>query len=309
MTDSDEIVFEPRPYEICLSFAGEDRDYVSTVAEILRANAIRVFYDEYERSSLWGRDLYEHLDYVYSQSAEYCVMFISRHYATKLWTTHERKSAQSRAFSDHSDYILPVRFDDTEIPGIRPTIGYVDASTVSPEELATIVLNKVAPIRLAEFHRRSNYIPQNPDILYKRFGFRSKRDKEFADMALRAFHWSLSTMTEGERFILARFLIGSCPHDLPNNVHVSLDILSRETKWPRDEIMATLRGIKSLGFKVRHIKRSDMLYLNWRAELIAFAYVITDLISAHYCAHHATRVLMNLNFSALSTSTAVAHTH
>lgn len=27
---------------------------------------------------------------------------------------------------EQCEYILPTRFDDTEIPGIQPTIGYVD---------------------------------------------------------------------------------------------------------------------------------------------------------------------------------------
>ena len=32
-------------YDVCLSFAGEDRDYVDKVAEELRAAGVRVFYD------------------------------------------------------------------------------------------------------------------------------------------------------------------------------------------------------------------------------------------------------------------------
>ena len=30
---------------------------------------MRVFYDEYERAELWGKDLYSHLDEVYRRSA------------------------------------------------------------------------------------------------------------------------------------------------------------------------------------------------------------------------------------------------
>ena len=54
-------------YDICLSFAGEDRKYVAAVTDNLRAHGIRVFYDEYEEVALWGKDLYEHLHEVYSQ--------------------------------------------------------------------------------------------------------------------------------------------------------------------------------------------------------------------------------------------------
>jgi hypothetical protein len=66
---------------------------------------------------LWGKDLYEHLDWIYQKAARYCVLFASEAYANKVWTTHERRSAQARALQSNQEYVLPVRFDDTEIPG------------------------------------------------------------------------------------------------------------------------------------------------------------------------------------------------
>src|SRR5271156_6159121 len=86
-------------YDVCLSFAGEDRKYVRAVADELRNAGVRVFYDEYEEVMLWGKVLFQHLDYVYQQAARFCVVFISSCYAEKLWTKHEIKSAQARAFS------------------------------------------------------------------------------------------------------------------------------------------------------------------------------------------------------------------
>lgn len=62
------------------SFAGEDREYVEMVAETLRANEIKVFYDAYEEASLWGKELYTYLSQVYEKDARYTVIFISNHY-------------------------------------------------------------------------------------------------------------------------------------------------------------------------------------------------------------------------------------
>lgn len=129
-------------YEVVLSFAGEDRSYVEKVAEKLREQDVRCFYDRYEVVTLWGKDLVEHLDQVYS-SARYCIMFISRYYAEKVWPNHERRSALARAVEQHEEYILPVRFDDTEIPGIRHTIGYVDLRVIDPDGLAGMILQKL----------------------------------------------------------------------------------------------------------------------------------------------------------------------
>lgn len=130
-------------YGVALSFAGEDRGYVEKVASILRGKGIKVFYDKYEEVELWGKDLYTHLDEIYRLKSQYCVMFISANYKSKLWTNHERQSAQARAFTKNSEYILPARFDDTEIPGITPTVGYIDLRGLSPEKFASLVLEKI----------------------------------------------------------------------------------------------------------------------------------------------------------------------
>jgi TolB-like protein len=127
--------------DVCLSFAGEDRPYVERVAAALRTAEVSFFYDSYEQVSLWGKDLYQHLDDVYRNRATYCVVFISRAYSEKLWTKHELKSAQARAFEANREYILPVRLDDTALPGILPTMGYV--SNKSPEELAELIIEKL----------------------------------------------------------------------------------------------------------------------------------------------------------------------
>lgn len=130
-------------YEVALSFAGEDRPYVDEVARHLQAGGINVFYDRFEMVNLWGKDLYAHLSEVYSKRSRYTVVFLSENYRKKLWTKHELRSAQARAFAESEEYLLPVRFDDTEIPGIHPTVGYIDLKEVTPAELAAMIKEKV----------------------------------------------------------------------------------------------------------------------------------------------------------------------
>jgi hypothetical protein len=130
-------------YDVALSFAGEDRPKAEELAEILRKKDISVFYDKYEKASLWGKNLYEHLAWVYKDAARYCVMFLSEHYKRKLWTTHERRNAQARAFREQSEYILPIRLDDTEIPGITETTGYIDFRKSSCQEIAELIIEKL----------------------------------------------------------------------------------------------------------------------------------------------------------------------
>ncbi len=133
----------PEAYEIVLSFAGEDREYVEEVADFLKAKDISLFYDMYEEATLWGKDLYEHLHKIYSGSARYCVMFISKHYANKIWPSHERRSAFERAIEAKEEYILPARFDDTPLPGLRKTVHYIDLRKKTPEQMAVLILQKL----------------------------------------------------------------------------------------------------------------------------------------------------------------------
>jgi len=101
------------------------------------------FYDAYEEVTLWGKDLVEHFDSIYRKQGRYCVMFISRHYAEKIWTRYECRVALARAIEQRSEYVLPVRFDKTEIPGLPPTTAYLDLTKLTPEELGTRILQKL----------------------------------------------------------------------------------------------------------------------------------------------------------------------
>nr|WP_315466526.1 TIR domain-containing protein [uncultured Undibacterium sp.] len=133
----------PKEFEIALSFAGEDRTYVDQVANLLRESGVKVFYDLFEEANLWGKNLYDYLTDIYMNKAVYTIMFISENYSRKLWTGHERRAMQARAFQENQEYILPVRFDNTPIPGVLPTTGYIDVSSKTPEKFVEIVLQKL----------------------------------------------------------------------------------------------------------------------------------------------------------------------
>lgn len=130
-------------YDIALSFAGENRDYVEEVAQTLKIYGVRVFYDKFEEHTLWGKNLIDYLQEIYKNKAKYTVMFISEHYAKKAWTTHERKSMQERAYRESEEYILPARFDNTEIPGLYSTVSYIDLNFKTPYEFTKVILQKI----------------------------------------------------------------------------------------------------------------------------------------------------------------------
>jgi TIR domain len=129
-------------FDVCLSFAGEQRSYVELVARGLKERGYAVFYDADEQADLWGKNLTEHFEHVYRVASRACVMFISKEYAEKPWTKHERRSALSRALEE-DEYVLPARFDGTELPGLGPTIGYIDLAEFAPATLVDLLAEKL----------------------------------------------------------------------------------------------------------------------------------------------------------------------
>lgn len=130
-------------YDVALSFAGSDREYVEQVADALKAHDLSIFYDRDQQAALWGEDLVELLDAVYRQQSRYVVIFISQAYGEREWTRHERRSAMARALLERRSFVLPARFDDTELPGLRPTVGYLDLRPLQPKDVADLIRQKL----------------------------------------------------------------------------------------------------------------------------------------------------------------------
>lgn len=135
-----------RKFQVALSFAGEQRSYVQRVASALAALHIDYFYDEEQKIALWGKNQVEELQRVYMDNSSTVIIFISRGYAEKSWPIHERRAALSRAIRERQEYVLPVRFDDTVLPGLDPDVSYLNADDFSPEELAAAVSEKLVAL-------------------------------------------------------------------------------------------------------------------------------------------------------------------
>ena len=93
-------------YKVALSFAGEQRGYVEGVALALQARGIAVFYDEFEKIAMWGKDLGEELQAVYEHKTGCVVIFVSKAWVEKAWSRHERRAALSSGTAQRK-YLLP----------------------------------------------------------------------------------------------------------------------------------------------------------------------------------------------------------
>lgn len=133
----------PYDFDIAVSFAGEDRDLVHAVVTEVQGAGFTVFHDEDNPVDLWGEELTEYFANVYERRARYAVMFVSRHYAIKPWTRLERRSILVRALEQEKPYLLPVRLDSTELPGLRSSVGFLDATKSSATSIAQAIKLKL----------------------------------------------------------------------------------------------------------------------------------------------------------------------
>ena len=105
---------------------------------------VAVFYDGFYAAQLWGKDLVEFFDDVYRRQSRFCVMFVSSEYCDRMWTVQERRSAQARALEERGrEYLLPIRVENVELPGLLPTVGYVSIDEYPIEKIARLLIEKV----------------------------------------------------------------------------------------------------------------------------------------------------------------------
>jgi hypothetical protein len=154
-------IMETYQYDVAISFAGEQRREAQAIAHCLLQAGVRVYFDEYEQASSWGKNLYEQFASIYEREAQYCLMLVSEAYAAKMWTTHERRCAQARAITEKSEYLLPVRFDETEIPGVLKTIGYLRFHEHGISGICQLLLQKLS--RNLSSTAQSPHLNVNPE--------------------------------------------------------------------------------------------------------------------------------------------------
>ena len=129
-------------YDVALSFAKEDEPVARKLGELISTKNIKVLYNEYEASQLGGGNFVTHIAELFRTKAQYCLLLVSKHYPLEKWTAAERTSAQQHALRDADEYILPIRLDDTNMPGMEEAKGYHDLRQGSIEHFAEWLDNK-----------------------------------------------------------------------------------------------------------------------------------------------------------------------
>ena len=133
----------PSNFDVAISVAGPDKQHARDLAEQLQAAGFAVFFYEFYPEYLWGKNLTITFDEIYRKRSRYCVMFVSKEYRDRVWTSHEMRSALARAVEEKgNEYILPIRIDDTELDGLLPTISYLPLD-MGIKEIGDLLIKKL----------------------------------------------------------------------------------------------------------------------------------------------------------------------
>jgi hypothetical protein len=245
------------------------------------------------------------------------VLFVSASFSRKVWTNHERPAAQERAIKENREYILPARFDDTPVPGLRGTIGHIDLRAVKPQDLAKMVAKKLGA------RQRSDYLPPLPDLLFRSYvsEYGGEVDLDAVHDSANHFLEALRRTNQQEREAVIQLFLNACTAELPDNVHINTDLLARVTGLSEGKLVRLFAGLRSLGFYSRSFKRGKgkrhmgedrIVALEWHDMYVDsgvegnatdVAFHVMNAKDFSHCDECALATLRRLDFSHLSSST------
>jgi hypothetical protein len=192
---------------------------------------------------------------------------------------------------------------------------------LEPDGLAELVAKKVG------VRQRDAFLPPRPDRLYEALDAETQDEKDIVSYHAQRFFAALRRMSQREREVVATIFIHGCSVEMPENLHMSLDLLRRYVGMPASEVKATLAQTNCLGFRclvrdwepddTHELKPDDeMLELSWspmtdfdEGEPMDIAFAMVRIAIGSYCEEHGVEALRRLDFSRLALATTEEHVH
>ncbi|MBI1804410.1 MAG: tetratricopeptide repeat protein [Ignavibacteria bacterium] len=144
-------------FRIAFSFAGEKRDFVAKVAEILagRFSEEEILYDKYHQAEFSRSDLAFYLPDLYEKEADLVVAVFCPDYENKEWCGLEWNAIFGLLKKRKVDEVMLTRFGRVEGKGLRGLAGYTDLDDLTPWATATLILERLA---ISKGEKRDSYL-------------------------------------------------------------------------------------------------------------------------------------------------------
>ena len=148
-------------FRVAFSFAGEKRAFVANVAAILakRFGEEAILYDKYHEAEFARHDLGIYLPKLYGEQSDLIVPVLSRDYDPKRWTGWEWLQIYGLLTRADGYRVMPCRFELANADGLSPAAGFIELDNKTPEEAATLILERLA---LNEAKPKKHYLRSTP---------------------------------------------------------------------------------------------------------------------------------------------------
>ncbi len=117
-------------YDVALSYASEDVDFVNAVYEILCSENIDVFFAPKFQHNFLGEGMNRLLYEVYKKESLFVAAFVSESYINKEKPMYEAEIAIERREEENRSCILPIYLEkNIKLPGLDKDIAYIEGKS------------------------------------------------------------------------------------------------------------------------------------------------------------------------------------
>lgn len=156
-------------YDVAISYTGDDKQITRQIAESLRKRGIKVFFDEYAQSELWGRNLYESLTTIFENS-RLCIVVLSESYTQSQWASLEFRNLVAHSRVKDSFSILPIIVGSVRT-GLLNDLASLNWSNTDADKVATLVEERLKSLPQPSKTRK----PESYHVIMRESGWSVKR--------------------------------------------------------------------------------------------------------------------------------------
>jgi tetratricopeptide (TPR) repeat protein len=133
-------------FRIALSFAGEKRDFVKQIADILakQFGEEKILYDKFHEAEFAQANLAFDLPNLYKLDSDLVVSVFCPDYEQKEWCGLEWRAIFSIIKEGGAKQILLTRFEHVDGKGLYGLSGFIELDRKTPEQAATLILERLA---------------------------------------------------------------------------------------------------------------------------------------------------------------------
>lgn len=131
-------------YDIAISYANEQKDYVSRIYKLLELKGLSVYFAPAYQEELTGTDMTKEFYSIFHDQCLLIAAFVSDEYLQRKWTMAEAAIGLMRSREEKRNCLIPTYWGDARLPDFDPDIHFLTAD--KPAEIVAHFLAEAVRI-------------------------------------------------------------------------------------------------------------------------------------------------------------------